>query len=77
VLLRAELAGRVDRRAGDVRVDVHPARHDDHAACVDARGVRGQLLDDLAAVQADVAHLAVDPVGGIVDTALSDAQHGR
>ena len=38
VLLGQQLARGVDRRPGDVGVDVHPARHDDHPARVDACG---------------------------------------
>ena len=48
VLLRRELAGRVDLRPGDVGVDVDAARHHHHAAGVDAPGVRRDVGDDLA-----------------------------
>ena len=62
-----QLARGVDLRAGDVGVDVDAARHDDHAARVDAAGVGPDVGDDLAAVEAQVAHLAVDAVGRVVD----------
>ena len=70
----ARRAGRVDRRPRDVGVDVDAARHDDHAAGVDLRRVLGDVVDDLAVAQADVAHLAVDAVGRVVDAAAGDAQ---
>ena len=38
-------------------------------------GVRGHVGDDLAVLHADVAHLAVDAVGGVVDAAAGDPQH--
>src|SRR2546422_2335466 len=37
VLLREQAPAVVDARPGDVRMDVHAARHDDHAAGVELR----------------------------------------
>ncbi len=74
MLLGREAARGVDLRPGDVRVDVDAARHDDPAAGVDLRRVIGDVVDDLAVAQADVAHLAVDAVGRVVDAAAGDAQ---
>ena len=77
VLLGRELARGVDRRPGDVGVDVDPARHDDHPVGVDRAGVGGHVVDDLAVLHADVALLAGDAVGGVVDAAAGDPQHQR
>ena len=62
---------------GDVGVDVDPARHDDHPPRVDAAGVRRHVGDDLAVLDADVAHLAGDAVGGVVHAAGGDPEHHR
>ena len=69
MLLGQELARGVDRRPGDVGVDVDAAGHDDHPARVDPAGVRRHVGDDLAVLHADVAHLAGDPVRGVVTRA--------
>ena len=72
VLLGDEPARVVAARAGEVRVDVHATGHDDHAARVERRRAGRQRRDDAAVLDADVAHLAVDPVGRVVDRAADD-----
>ena len=67
-----ELARGVDLWPRDVGVDVDSAGHDDHPASVDPPRVRADVLDHLAVVQAHVAQLAVDVVGGVVDGATDD-----
>ena len=74
VLLGEQATGVIAGRAGHVAVDVHAARHHDHAAGVERRGAGRHVRYDPAVVDADVPHLAVDPVGGIVDRAPDDAQ---
>ena len=44
-----------------------PAGHHDHPAGVDPLGLRADLGDHLAVLDPDVADLAVDAVGGVVD----------
>ena len=62
---------------GDVGVDVDPARHHDHPPRVDPASVPRHVGDDLAVLDADVAHLAGDAVGGVVHAAAGDPQHQR
>ena len=70
-LLGAHFPRRVDLGTDDVAVHVDAAGHDHQPAGIDhARrpdlGI-GRRIDDLAAGDPDVAHLAVDPVGRVVD----------
>ncbi len=77
VLLGRELARGVDRRPGDVGVDVDAAGHDHRPPRIDAAGVPRHVGDDLAVLHADVAHLAGDAVGGVVHAAGGDPEHHR
>ena len=74
--LGPHLAGDVHLRPGDVAVHVDAARHHDQAAGIDlARGPNGRIGrrgDDLAAGDPQIAHLAVDAVGRVVDGAAGD-----
>ena len=72
-VLRGQLAGGVHLRAGDVGVDVDATGHHDHPPSVDAAGVGSDVGDHLAVLQAHVADLAVDVVGGVVDGAATDS----
>ena len=78
MVLRHQPAREVEGAAGDVRVNVHAARHHDHAACVDRARARGEIAvgDDPAVRDAQILDHAVDPVGRIVDGASGDPKHG-
>jgi hypothetical protein len=76
VLLRDEPAGEVERRPGDMSVNVHPAGEDDHPGGVDGPAAV-DVGDDLAAGDANVADRAVDVVRRVVDFAAGDAKHGE
>ena len=69
VVLRLKLARQIDLGARDVTVDVDSARHDDHARGIDAPRVGGNVGNDLAAIDADIADFAIDTVGRIMDPA--------
>src|SRR6266511_2851873 len=75
VILRGDAPGEVHRGAGDVGVDVDPAREDDHAARVD-RAAALDLGDDPAIRDAHVLEHAVYPVRRIVDPTARYPQHG-
>src|SRR5687767_10677194 len=55
-------------------MDVHTARHDDHPSRVQARRARRNVFHHATVVDADVADLAVNTVGGIVDRTACNAQ---
>ncbi len=74
VVLRDHGAGEVQGGAGDVRVDIDAAGEDDHAGGVDGAAAL-DLRDDAAVRDADVADLAVDAVGGVVNPPVCDPQH--
>ena len=76
-LVGRQLARGVDLRARDVGVDVDAAGHHDHPASVDPAGVGPDVGDHLAVLQAHVADLAVDVVGGVVDRAAGDPDRGH
>ena len=77
VLVGNQAARVVAARAREVGVDVHAAGHHDHAARVERRRAGGQALHDPAVLDADVADLAVDAVGRIVDGAARDPEPFR
>src|SRR5689334_7524307 len=53
---------------------VDAARHDDHSVRPEHRRIGRKRGDDAAAIDADVAHVTVDPVRRIVDGAAGDAE---
>ena len=75
MVLRDHGAGEVEGGAGDMGVNVHAAGENDHARRIDGAAVR-HVGDDPAVRDADVADLAVDVVGRIVDFAAFNPQHG-
>ena len=77
LFLRTHLPGDVDLGTRDVAVHVDAAGHDHQPAGVDRRAAArtcriGRRGDDLAVFDPEIAHLAVDPVGRIVDRAAGD-----
>src|SRR4029078_5319774 len=74
MLVGNQAARMVAARAGEVRVDVHPAGHDHHAPRIERRYAGRQALDDTTPLDADVPDLAIDSVGGVVDCAASDPE---
>src|SRR6266540_1831195 len=74
VLLRLQPAPVVHARSRDVRVDVHAARHHDHAARIQSRCTGWQFGDDLPVFDANVADDAGDSVRGIVHRAARNPQ---
>ena len=81
VILGQHHAADVDLATADVGMDVDRAGHHHATGDVDhlLRLARvGRCLDDAAVAQVEVAHLAVDPVLGIVDaTTFESRQHHR
>ncbi len=79
LLLGTHLPRGVDLGPDDVAVHVDAAGHDDqpagvdHACRPDLRGSAGGSTI-LAAGDPDVAHLAVDPVGRVVDGSAGDLE---
>jgi hypothetical protein len=69
VVLRRQTAGKVERGACNVRVDIDSAGKHHHAAGID--GARGalvrQLVDNFAVLQAHVLYNTVDPVFRVVN----------
>ena len=74
VVLRRQPPREVQRRTGDMAVDVDPAREDQQAACID-RAAAFDLGNDPALGDADVLDDAIEPVGRIMDLPAGDAQH--
>jgi len=74
--LRAEFAGDVHLRPGDVSVHVHAAGHDHQPGAVDRvfRDAVGGRSNDLAAVDPDVAGVAVNVVRRVVHRAAGELQ---
>ena len=64
----------IERGAGDVRVNINPARKDDHAGGVDGASAF-DIGDDAAIRDADVTDLAVNAVCRVVDRPALDPQH--
>ena len=76
-VLGRELARGVDLRPRDMGVDVDAAGHHDHPASVDPAGAGPDVGDHLAVLQAHVADVSVDVVGGVVDGAAADPDLGH
>ena len=74
VLLGKEASRLVDAAANHVGVNVDTAGHDDHARRVETRRVGRYRGDDAAILDADVLHLAVDAIHGVVYRTPSDPQ---
>ena len=74
LLLGPHLARDVDLRPGDMTVHVDPARHDHQPRGVDhtRRPYRriGRSINDPPIEDPDVPHLAIDPIGRVVNSAL-------
>jgi hypothetical protein len=73
VLLWQQHAREVDARRGDVRVDVDATGHHHHPSCVDLWRIRRHIRHDLSVAHADIAHVAVDAIRGVVDGAAGDS----
>ena len=77
LVVRHHLAGGVDLRPRDVAVHVDPARHDDHPGriqrAVGSNPGIARRINDNAVSNPDVADLAIDPVGGVVERTVGDA----
>jgi len=74
LVLGGHRPGEVERRPGDVGVNIHPAREDHHPRAVE-RGASGHIGDNLAPVDANVPDHPVDPMGGVVDLPSGQSQH--
>ncbi len=76
LFLGPHLAGDVHLRPGDVAVHVDAAGHHDQAGGVERpvgpHGGIGRRGDDPAVANPEIAHLAVDAVGRVVDGAAGD-----
>ena len=72
VLIGDEATGVIAARAGEVRVDVHSAGHHDHTGGIERPHAGRERSDDAPVLDADVAQLAVHPVGRVVDRAADD-----
>jgi hypothetical protein len=74
MVFRLQLAGQVDFGTGDVAVNIHPAGHDHHPGGVDPPGLWGYARDDLAILDADIAHFAINAVDRVVNSAIDDTE---
>ena len=79
LILGNQPAGEVERAAGHVRVNVHPARENQHAGRVDRAAAAAVGVGDDPAIggDADVLHDAFNAVGRIVDLAARYPDHVR
>jgi hypothetical protein len=74
MIFRRHGASEIDGRAGDVGVNVHAARENDHAGRVD-RASTINVGDDATVGNANVLDNAVDVVRGIVDFSACYPKH--
>src|SRR5205814_345860 len=78
LFLRAHFAGRVDLWPGNVAVHVDAARHYHETRSIE-RSCRpnrwvARRLNNLAAADPEVLHLAINAIGGIIDVAARDEE---
>jgi hypothetical protein len=73
VIFGLKLAREVHLGAGNVAVDVHTPRKDDHPSHIEAGGIICHAPDNLAALDTDLPHLAVNAIGRVMDPAVDDA----
>jgi hypothetical protein len=73
VVFRDHGPGEVERRAGDVRVNVNAARKNDHARRIDG-AIRLERRYDLAIADVEVADDTVDAIGRVVNFAARDSE---
>jgi hypothetical protein len=57
-----------------VAVNIDPARHHDHALGIDRLGGSRDIVHNFAILDANVPHLAIDPIDRIVHTAVDNSE---